>query len=314
MDFKQLKKASTLGDLTEKLLKEAEKMGGANNQKDERIFSVSKDKSGNGVAILRFLPAAAGESSPIVKLYNHGFQENGKWLIENCPTTLGEQCPICSSNSVLYHSGIDAKKKISSARKRKLSFYSNVYIVKNPANPELENTIMIFRYGKKIFDKIMSAIKPEFDGDEQIDPFDMWNGADFKIKMKSIRESSSGAVYPNYDDSTFLPPSPLLDGDDEKLEAIWKQCHPLQDLVSKDKFKTYEELEKRLHFVLGTPTVPTSAPAVHQEENLLDEEFNSSNIMNELESSYLSSKNSLDEDEEELDSSDSLKYFAELAN
>lgn len=314
MDFKQLKKASTLGDLTEKLLKEAEKMGGANNQKDERIFSVSKDKSGNGVAILRFLPAAAGESSPIVKLYNHGFQENGKWLIENCPTTLGEQCPICASNSVLYNSGIDAKKKIASARKRKLSFYSNVYIVKNPANPELENTIMIFRYGKKIFDKIMSAIKPEFDGDEQIDPFDMWNGADFKIKMKSIRESSSGAVYPNYDDSTFLPPSPLLDGDDEKLEAIWKQCHPLQDLVSKDKFKTYEELEKRLHFVLGTPTVPTSAPAVHQEENLLDEEFNSSNIMNELESSYLSSKNSLDEDEEELDSSDSLKYFAELAN
>ena len=314
MDFKQLKKASTLGDLTEKLLKEAEKMGGANNQKDERIFTVSKDKSGNGVAILRFLPAPSGESSPIVKLYNHGFQENGKWLIENCPTTLGEQCPICASNSVLYNSGIDAKKKIASARKRKLSFYSNVYIVKNPANPELENTVMIFRYGKKIFDKIMSAIKPEFDGDEQIDPFDMWNGADFKIKMKSIRESSSGAVYPNYDDSTFLPPSPLLDGDDEKLEAIWKQCHPLQDLVSKDKFKTYEELEKRLHFVLGTPTVPTSAPAVHQEENLLDEEFNSSNIMNELESSYLSSKNSLDEDEEELDSNDALKYFSALAD
>ena len=314
MDFKQLKKASTLGDLTEKLLKEAEKMGGANNQKDERIFSVERDKSGVGFCILRFLPAASGESSPIVKLYNHGFQENGKWLIENCPTTLGEQCPICASNSVLYNSGIDSKKKIASARKRKLSFYSNVYIVKNPADPSLEGKVMIFRYGKKIFDKIMSAMKPEFQDETPLDPFDLWNGSDFKVKVKTIREGGNGNSYPNYDDSTFLPPSPLLDGDDEKLEAIWKQCHPLQDLVSKDKFKSYGELEKRLNFVLETPTVPTTAPAVQRQEELIDEEFTTSNIMNELESSYLSSKNSLDEDEEELDSSDSLKYFAELAN
>ena len=313
MDFKQLKKASTLGDLTEKLLKEAEKMGGANNQKDERIFSVEREKSGAGYAVIRFLPAAAGESSPIVKLYNHGFQENGKWLIENCPTTLGEQCPICSSNSVLYNSGIDAKKKIASARKRKLSFYSNVYIVKNPLRPELENTVMIFRYGKKIFDKIMSAMKPEFQDETPLDPFDLWNGADFKVKVSTVKESN-GNSYPNYDSSSFANQSPLLDGDDEKLEAIWKQCHSLQDLVSKDKFKTYEELEKRLNFVLGTPTTPTSAPSIQQQENLLDDEFTPSNIMNELESSYLSSKNTLDEDDEELDSNDTLKYFSELAN
>ena len=313
MDFKQLKKASTLGDLTEKLLKEAEKMGGANNQKDERIFTVERDKSGVGYSVIRFLPAAAGESSPIVKLYNHGFQENGKWFIENCPTTLGEQCPICASNSVLYNSGIDSKKKIASARKRKLSFYSNVYIVKNPANPELENTVMIFRYGKKIFDKIMSAMKPEFQDETPLDPFDLWNGADFKIKVSTVKESN-GNSYPNYDSSSFGNQSSLLDGDDEKLEAIWKQCHPLQDLVSKDKFKTYEELEKRLNFVLGTPTVPTTAPAVQRQEELIDEEFTPSNIMNELESSYLSSKNTLDEDEEELDSNDALKYFSALAD
>jgi hypothetical protein len=306
MDFKQLKKQSSLGSLTEKLLKEAEKMGSSSSEKDSRIFSVDRDKSGLGMAVIRFMPPPEGEDSAFVKLYNHGFQANGKWLIENCPTTVGQQCVICTSNSVLWNSGVDSNKKIASARKRKLNFYSNVYVVKNPANPELEGKVMLFRYGKKIFDKIMSAMKPEFEDDTPIDPFDLWTGADFKIRIKTVRESS-GAQYPNYDDSIFLSPRPLND-DDEELEAIWKQCHSLQELISNDKFKSEEELQKRLNFVLGTPT-PTP---VQEQEEAAERQFSATgelDVMKDLEASFNRSKDQLEEDDE---TDDSLSRFQEL--
>lgn len=306
MDFKQLKKQSSLGSLTEKLLKEAEKMGGSSSMKDERIFTVERDKSGLGLAVVRFLPAPSGEENAFVKLYNHGFQVNGKWLIANCPTTIGQQCPICTKNSELWNSGIDANKKIVGQRKRKLSFYSNVYIVKNPANPELEGTVMLYRYGQKIFDKIISAMKPEFEGDESVDPFDLWNGADFKIKVKTVKEAG-GASYPNYDESSFMAPSSLSD-DDEELEKIWKQCYSLQDLISPDKFKSEEELQKRLDVVLGT-TSPASSP-VHQQEEEIEKQFKSDDLdlTKELETSF---RRSTSVDEEEMD--DDLLKFQELA-
>lgn len=305
MDFKQLKKQSSLGSLTDKLLKEAEKMGSSSSAKDERIFTVERDKSGLGLAIIRFLPPTSGEDAAFVKLYNHGFQVNGKWIIENCPTSLSLQCPICSKNSELWNSGIDANKKIVSQRKRKLSFYSNIYIVKNPADPSLEGKVMLFRYGQKIFDKILSAMKPEFEGDEVLDPFDLWNGADFKIKVKTVKESS-GASYPNYDDSAFMSPSPLS-SDDEELEKIWKQCYSLQELISPDKFKSEEELQKRLDFVLGTPS-----PSTQRQEEEVEEQFTPSdvNITKELETSYRSSKVADDEEMEEDD--DDLSRFQEL--
>lgn len=306
MDFKQLKKQSSLGSLTEKLLKEAEKMGGSSSMKDERIFTVERDKSGLGLAVVRFLPAPSGEENAFVKLYNHGFQVNGKWLIANCPTTISQQCPICTKNSELWNSGIDANKKIVGQRKRKLSFYSNVYIVKNPANPELEGTVMLYRYGQKIFDKIISAMKPEFEGDESVDPFDLWNGADFKIKVKTVKEAG-GASYPNYDESSFMAPSSLSD-DDEELEKIWKQCYSLQDLISPDKFKSEEELQKRLDVVLGT-TAPASSP-VHQQEEEIEKQFKSDDLdlTKELETSF---RRSTSVDEEEMD--DDLLKFQELA-
>lgn len=306
MDFKQLKKQSSLGSLTEKLLKEAEKMGGSSSMKDERIFTVERDKSGLGLAVVRFLPAPSGEENAFVKLYNHGFQVNGKWLIANCPTTISQQCPICTKNSELWNSGIDANKKIVGQRKRKLSFYSNVYIVKNPANPELEGTVMLYRYGQKIFDKIISAMKPEFEGDESVDPFDLWNGADFKIKVKTVKEAG-GASYPNYDESSFMAPSSLSD-DDEELEKIWKQCYSLQDLISPDKFKSEEELQKRLDVVLGT-TSPASSP-VHQQEEEIEKQFKSDDLdlTKELETSF---RRSTSVDEEEMD--DDLLKFQELA-
>lgn len=309
MDFKQLKKASSLGNLTEKLLKEAEKISGGSSMKDDRIFSVDRDKSGLGFAVIRFMPPPPGEEDAFLKLYNHGFQVNGKWLIENCPTTIGGQCPICESNGVLYNSGIDSNKKIVSQRKRKLSFYSNVYIVKNPANPELEGTVMLYRFGQKIFDKIKSAMKPEFEDDTPLDPFDLWSGANFKIKVKTVKESS-GQSYPNYDDSMFESPSALLGGDDSELEAVWKQCHSLKDLISSDKFKSETDLQKRLDSVLGSRPVVTP---VHEQEEELEKSFSDeTDIMKELEESYSRSKSTVDEDLDD-EYGDSLEKFKELA-
>jgi hypothetical protein len=311
MDFKQLKKQSSLGSLTEKLLKEAEKMGSSSSEKDSRIFTVERDKSGLGLAIVRFLPPPEGEGSAFVKIYNHGFKVNNSWLIENCPTSIGEQCPVCTANSALWNSGIDANKKIASARKRKLNFYSNVYIVKNPANPELEGSVMLYRFGQKIFDKIMSAMKPEFEGDETIDPFNLWEGADFKIKVKTVKESN-GNSYPNYDESAFMTPRPLSE-DDEELEEIWKKCYSLQDLISPDKFKSEEELQKRLNYVLGTST-PTPS-AVQRQEEEIEEQFSTTrdhNVMEDLERSFSRSKDPLEEDGNEDD--DILSRFQELAD
>jgi len=311
MDFKQLKKQSSLGSLTEKLLKEAEKMGSSSSEKDSRIFTVERDAGGLGISIIRFLPAPPGEETPFVKLLNHGFKNNeGKWLIENCPTTIGEQCPICTANTALWNSGTDANKKIASARKRKTNYYSNIFIVKNPANPELEGSVMLYRYGQKIFEKIMSAMKPEFSDDIPVDPFDMWNGADFKIKVKTVKESGNNKSYPNYDDSVFMTPRAISD-DDEELEKIWKQCYSLQDLISPDKFKSPEELTKRLNYVLGTST-PTPSPVQEQEE-AAERQFPSSEeeIMEDLEKSFSRSKDPLDDENEE---DDVLSRFQELAD
>jgi hypothetical protein len=309
MDFKQLKKQSSLGSLTEKLLKEAEKMGSSSSEKDSRIFTVERDVSGLGLAIVRFLPAPSGEEAPFVKLYSHGFKNENKWLIENCPTTIGEQCAICSSNSALWNSGVDSNKKIASARKRKLNFYSNVYIIKNPSNPELENQVRLFRYGQKIFDKIMSAMKPDFQSDDPVDPFDLWNGADFKIKVKTVKDSGNNLSFPNYDDSVFMSPRSLSE-DDEELESIWKKCYSLQDLIAPDKFKSEEELQKRLNYVLGTST-PTPSP-VQEQESAAERQFPSSEeeIMEDLEKSFSRSKDPLEEDGDE---EDILSRFQELA-
>jgi len=309
MDFKQLKKQSSLGSLTEKLLKEAEKMGSSSSEKDSRIFTVERDSSGLGLSIIRFLPSPPGEEAPFVKIYSHGFKNENKWLIENCPTTIGEQCAICSSNSALWNSGIDANKKIASARKRKLNFYSNVLILKNPANPELEGEVRLFRYGQKIFDKIMSAMKPDFQSDDPVDPFDMWNGADFKIKVKTVKDSGNNLSFPNYDDSVFMSPRSLSE-DDEELESIWKKCYSLQDLISPDKFKSEEELQKRLNYVLGTST-PTPSP-VQEQESAAERQFPSSEeeIMEDLEKSFSRSKDPLDDENEE---DDVLSRFQELA-
>lgn len=286
--FKELKKASTTGALAEKLIKEAEKLNNTKDYKDDRIFSVERGKDGLGFAIVRFLPSPPGEDAATVKLYNHGFKVNGKWLIENCPTTIGQPCCVCEANGVLYNSGIESNKKIVSERKRKLSYYSNVYIVKNPSNPELEGKVMIYRYGQKIHEKITAARSPQFEGDTAIEPFDLWGeGANFKIKVKTVKEAS-GRSYPNYDDSGFDNPAPLLGGDDDALEAVWRQSHSLQELVSADKFKSNEELQKQLNRVLGTPA-PSSNGSVQEQEQSFDrvaQDTESEDLLKELETTY----------------------------
>lgn len=302
--FKQLKKASSLGSLTEKLLKDAEKLN--TSMKDDRIFSVERDKSGLGYAVIRFMPAPPDEDEAFVRLYNHGFKANNKWFIENCPTSIGQECPVCASNSQYYNSGIDSQKKIASARKRKLSFYSNVYIVKNPSNPELEGTVMLYRYGQKIFDKIKSALKPEFEDESPVDPFDLWGGANFKIKVKTVKEAS-GQSYPNYDDSSFESPSALLDGDDAKLEELWKRCYSLKDLVSEDKFRSYDDLRQRFNRVTGT----SAGPSIQEQEEELEEvkqAVSDENIMSELEAHY--KRNSSASEDSTVD--DALKAFEDL--
>lgn len=296
MNFNELKKQSNLGTLTEKLLKQAEEMGSSSISENLNLFKLETDKTGVGRAIIRFLPAPPNEDKAFVKLYNHGFQVNGKWLIENCPTTLGQSCPICEKNSELWNTGLDSDKEVARARKRKLSFYSNVYIVSNPADPSLEGSVMIFRYGKKIYDKILAAMKPEFEDDVSIDPFDLWKGANLRLRVKNV------AGYPNYDDSVFEDPSPLHK-DDSKLEEIWKSEHSLQELVLPDKFKPEAELKKRLNYVLGArSTTPV--------EEDFDSNAGENDILRELEANYKNRQPSTVEEDDE----DPLARFRDLVD
>ena len=199
-NFANLKKQSKLGSLTEKLVKEVEKMNNSGGSSDERFWSLTVDKSQNGYAVIRFLPAPDGEDLPFVKLYSHAFQGTGGWLIDSCITTLNQKCPVCEHNSGLWNSGIDSNKEIARKQKRKLTYISNIYVVKDPANPENEGGVFLYKFGKKIFDKLTAAMQPEFEDEESIDPFDFWKGANFKLKAKNV------AGYRNYDSSEFAVP------------------------------------------------------------------------------------------------------------
>ena len=213
---------------------------------DERFWKLSTDKAGNGFAVIRFLPAGEGEDMPFVKLYSHAFQGPGGWYIENSLTTLGKKDPLGEYNRELWNSGDEQLKEQVRKQKRKLSYYSNIYVVKDPANPENEGKVFLFRYGKKIHDKIMDVVNgDEIEGREGINPFDFWGGANFKLRAKKV------AGYPNYDSSEFQDPGTLEDLDDAQLESIWNREHALQPLVGADMFKSYEQLQERLNLVLN---------------------------------------------------------------
>ena len=315
MSFESLKKQSSIGSLTAKLVKEVEKMSATSSGADERLFKPVVDKTGNGFAVLRFLPAPDGEDLPWAKMYSHAFQGNGGWYIENSLTTIGGKDPLGEYNRELWNTGTEANKETVRKQKRKLNYYSNIYVVKDPANPSNEGKVFLFKYGKKIFDKIMEAMQPEFEDESPINPFDFWVGANFKLKI--VKKDG----YWNYDKSEFDRVSPLLD-DDDAMEAIWKKEYSLNAITAPDQFKTYEELERRMNMVLGLSpsSSPTQSRAVVEQEDQYEsynQPVNSeTKVLEELEQSYARSKSptlptvtaAVDEDED-----DALAYFSRLA-
>ena len=294
MSFKDLKKQSKLGSLTAKLVKEVEKMNNNGASGDERTWKLDVDKSGNGYAVIRFLPAPEGEDLPFVKLYSHAFQGPGGWYIENSLTSLGQKDPVSEYNTQLWNNGTDAGKETARKQKRKLTYMSNIYVVKDPANPENEGKVFLFKYGKKIFDKLTAAMQPEFEDEEAIDPFDFWQGANFKLKAKNV------AGYRNYDSSEFAAVTPLLD-DDDALESIWKKQYSLEEFVAADQFKSYEDLKKRLQSVLRV-----GSTRVQPVEDLEHEDDGRGSAEELVTAATQATPSTEDED-------DALSYFAKLA-
>ena len=256
MSFDSLKKQSKLGSLTDKLVKEVEKMNSSPSGVDDRFWKAELDKTGVGSAVIRFLPAPDGEELPWVKVYSHAFQGPGGWYIENSLTTTGGKDPVSDYNRTLWNSGNDADKDTVRKQKRKLSYYSNVYVVRDPLHPENEGRVFLFKYGKKIFDKVLEAMQPEFDDETPINPFDFWQGANFKLKI--VKKDG----FWNYDKSEFDKVVPLID-DDDALEAIWKKEYSLSAITAPDQFKSYEDLERRLKTVLGQK--PVQSPRLDEE-------------------------------------------------
>ena len=303
MSFASLKKQSNLGSLTAKLVKEVEKVNNSSGGGDERLWKPELDKSGNGFAVIRFLPAPDKEEIPWAKLYTHAFQGPGGWYIENSLTTVGGKDPVSDYNRELWNSGNESDKDVVRKQKRKLSYYSNIYVVKDPTNPANEGKVFLFKYGKKIFDKIMEAMQPEFEDESPINPFDFWQGANFKLKI--VKKDG----FWNYDKSEFDSVAPLLD-DDDALEAIWKKEYSLAAVTAADQFKSYEDLERRLKYVLGKK--PAQSRFIPDEE-LEDESegYNSRSVAEETVTKAVPTptpSTTVDKDED-----DALSYFQKLA-
>jgi len=309
MGFSDLKKASSLGSLTNKLVKEVEKMNSSGSNSDDRLWKPEMDKSGNGYAVIRFLPAVDGEELPWAKLFTHAFQGPGGWYIENSLTTISGKDPVSDLNRELWNSGSEQDKDTVRKQKRKLSFYSNIYVVKDPTNPQNEGKVFLYKYGRKIFDKIMDVMQPEFEDESPINPFDFWEGANFKLKL----QKKDG--YWNYDKSEFDNQTPLLE-DDEALEALWKKQYSLSAITAPDQFKTYDELKKRLDYILGNKSnnqkvtseeLDYDTTSQTETKRVSDEE-----VLKKLEKSVAKSKKSPPSEDEDDD--DTLSYFQKLAD
>ena len=245
--FADLKKSRSqaLEKLTGELSKLSNKEDGKKSYEDERFWKPTVDKAGNGMATIRFLPSPEGEDMPWIQMFSHSIQgPTGQWLIDNCLTTINQKCPVCEHNTVLWNSGIEANKEVVRKQKRKLQYIANVYIVKDPSNPENDGTVRLFKFGKKIFDKLNDLMNPEFEDESPVNPFDLWEGANFKLKIRKVEG------YQNYDKSEFDKPSPLSKDDDD-LERIWKSEHRLGEFLDKSNFKSYDQIKERLNVVLG---------------------------------------------------------------
>jgi len=300
-DFSKFKKnRSSLEKLTKAIQDTVQPQ--ENSKEDTRSWQPEVDKAGNGMAIIRFLdaPAVDGDDGlPWVKLFNHGFQGPGGWYIENSLTTLGQKDPVSEYNSTLWNSGIEANKEIARKQKRRLVYIANVLIISDPKNPENEGQIKLYKFGKKIFDKINEAMNPQFEDEKAVNPFDFWEGANFKLKIRNVEG------YRNYDKSEFESPSALFDGDDAKIESIWKKSYSLKDLIDPKHFKSYDVLKAKLDKVLGfdggSPAPRTRAEHITPAMTTL-----SPDLDDDVEVVMKKKSPSLDED-------DDLDYFKSLA-
>jgi hypothetical protein len=293
--FGALKRNRTEGfdKLTQSLNKLNQKSQGQNGP-DERFWKPEVDKAGNGYAVIRFLPESEGEDVPFQRMWDHGFQGPGGWYIENSLTTLGQKDPVSEYNSMLWNSGIDSNKDKARKQKRRLGFISNIYIVKDPSNPENEGKVFLYKYGKKIFDKLNEAMNPQFEDEKPVNPFDLWEGADFKLKIRNVEG------YRNYDKSELDTPAPLFDEDGE-LESVWKSQYSLVEFVDPSNFKTFEELQAKLNRVLG---LDGAAPATTAESSF--EEVQPAFAAKEVPAAVIAEQSSESGDE-------SLDFFKRLA-
>jgi hypothetical protein len=285
-DFSALKRNRNTFDSLKKAMEAPSTNAEAGSKDDTRFWQPEVDKAGNGMAVIRFLPAPAADgddSLPWVRVFNHGFQGPGGWYIENSLTTLNQKDPVSEYNSILWNSGIEANKEIARKQKRRLTYIANILVVSDPKHPENEGQIRLYKFGKKIFDKISEAMNPEFADETPLNPFDFWEGANFKIKIRQVEG------YRNYDKSEFDSPS-AVSGDDAELEALWKKEYSLKEFLDPKQFKSYDTLKAKLDKVLGLDGV---APVKTKAEDT---------ILNTAKSAP-----SLDESDDELD------YFKSLA-
>ena len=229
------------------------------NTNDDRYWKPDVDKAGNGYAIIRFLPAPAGEDMPFVRIWDHGFQGPGGWYIEKSLTTLQKPDPVSEYNTKLWNTGTELNKDLVRKQKRRLSYFSNILVVNDPTRPDNNGKVFLFKYGKKIWDKINEAMHPQFADEKAINPFDFWDGANFKLKIRQVEG------YRNYDKSEFDSPSPVADSD-EAIKKIWESQHSLTELVDPKHFKSYEELKMRLEKALGNIDGGTTPRAIDEDE------------------------------------------------
>lgn len=296
MSFKNLKKSRS--NSMDALVKAAEsvgkKEGGGYQNDDDKFWKPTRDKSGNGYAVIRFLPAAEGEDLPWVQYWDHGFQgPGGKWYIENSLTTIGQSDPVTELNSYLWNTGREEDKETARKQKRRLHYVSNIYVVSDPSNPQNEGKVFLYKYGQRIFDKLKGVMQPEFQDETPMNPFDFWEGSDFKIKIRKV------AGWVNYDSSEFARQSEFLDGDDDALEDVYNKLEPLQQFVDPKNFKTYAELKAKLNQVLGNTGPMTTAEAVDLDE-----------VVSAPEPKVSKPKKSEDDAEED---DDAFAYFARMA-
>lgn len=250
MSFANLKTNRT--DVS-KLASAAQQMSGTkqttNKYEDTRFWKPTVDESGNGYAVIRFLPAAEGQELPWVRYFDHFFKgPTGQWYVEKSLTTLGNNDPVSEHNSRLWNTGLDEDKETARRQKRRLHYVANIMVLNDPSNPANEGKVFLYDFGKKIFDKVMDKMQPEFPGEDPINPFDFWTGADFALKIRNV------AGYRNYDKSEFKATTPLLESDETKLEATYNQLHDTTEFGAESSFKSYDELKSRLEVVLGQST------------------------------------------------------------